>query len=122
MICSPDADFDRKSECTFCKTPLPSLLFSRSAETPFPEEHHRQSSPANVIAAAQENAEKLPKGERWDRGLTLPGTLDLGSFAFTDDKLGVVFEDEAMVCIKAVIYVAAIRKQALDAGRVITAC
>jgi hypothetical protein len=90
----------RKNECTFCKTPAPSLLFSRSADTPFPEDHHRQPSPAKVIAAALENADKLPKGEKWDRGLTLPGTLDMGSFPYTDDKLGVVFEDEAMVCLQ----------------------
>lgn len=88
----------RKTECTFCKTPTPSILFTRSPDTPFPEDHHKRASPPNVIAAALENAEKLPKGERWDRGLTLPGTLEMGAFPYVDEKLGVVFEDEEMVC------------------------
>ena len=41
--------------------------------------------------------EKLEKGKVWYEGMVLPGTLDLGAFQFTDDKLGVVFEDEDLV-------------------------
>ena len=85
----------RKTDCTFCKTPLPTVLFSRSPDTPFPSENHLEPSPPNAIAKAQEEAKK---GERWDKGLTLPGTLDLGAFPYVDEKLGVVFEDEDMVC------------------------
>lgn len=85
----------RKTDCTFCKTPLPTVLFSRSPDTPFPNESHLESSPADVISKAQEGAKK---GERWDKGLTLPGTLDLGAFPYVDEKLGVMFEDEDMVC------------------------
>jgi hypothetical protein len=90
--------YRRKKECTFCKTPTPSLLFSRSPATPFPAEHHvLPPAPPDVIAAAQANADKLPKGKRWDEGLILPGTLELSRFDFADEKLGVAFEDEAMV-------------------------
>lgn len=71
------------------------MLFSRSPDTPFPSENHLEPSPPNAIAKAQEEAKK---GERWDKGLTRPGTLDLGAFPYVDEKLGVVFEDEDMVC------------------------
>lgn len=91
------ADDGRKTECTFCKTPTPSVLFSRTPNTPFPTEHHITPSPPAVIAAAQAGADKLEKGQRWDRGLTLPGKLDMTAFPHTDEKLGVVFEDEDMV-------------------------
>ncbi len=87
----------RNFSCTFCKTSLPSLLFSRSPSNPLPTEHHITPSPPNRIAAALANADKLEKGERRDKGLTLPGLLDLGQFPFNDEKLGVVFEDEDMV-------------------------
>ncbi|OXG14726.1 cytoplasmic protein [Cryptococcus neoformans Tu401-1] len=86
--------FYKKTDCTFCKTPLPTVLFSRSPDTPFPSENHLEPSPPNAIAKAQEEAKK---GERWDKGLTLPGTLDLGAFPYVDEKLGVVFEDEDMM-------------------------
>ncbi|ORY35728.1 hypothetical protein BCR39DRAFT_511754 [Naematelia encephala] len=86
--------FYKKNECTFCKTPLPSLLFSRSPTTPFPSEHHITPSPPAVIAAALANADKLPKEQRWDVGLILPGKLDLTAFPYVDEKLNVVFEDE----------------------------
>lgn len=89
----------RKYECTFCKTVTPSLLFSRSPECVFPAEHHVQPSPPNKISAAQNSAEKLEKGRVWYDGLTLPGTLNLEEFEFSDDKLGVVFEDEELVGI-----------------------
>ncbi|KAK8854623.1 hypothetical protein IAR55_003362 [Kwoniella newhampshirensis] len=89
--------FYKKTDCTFCKTPLPSLLFSRSPETPFPAECHVTPSPPQVIAKAHDNADKLPKGERWDKGLVMPGTLDVGAFPFGDEILGVVFEDEDMM-------------------------
>nr|XP_031863964.1 uncharacterized protein CI109_000608 [Kwoniella shandongensis]KAA5531036.1 hypothetical protein CI109_000608 [Kwoniella shandongensis] len=89
--------FYKKNDCTFCKTPLPSLLFSRSPETPFPSEHHVTPSPPKVIAKAHDNADKLPKGERWDKGLIMPGTLDVAAFPFGDEILGVVFEDEDMM-------------------------
>ena len=87
----------RNFSCTFCKTSLPSLLFSRDPTTRFPTEHRLTPSPANRIAAALANADKLEKGEKWDKGLVLPGTLDLEAFRHSDDKLGVVFEDEDMV-------------------------
>jgi hypothetical protein len=87
----------RRTECTYCKTPLPSLLFSRSPSTPFPSDHHIQPSPANKIAAAQANEDKVEKGHKWYEGLTLPGKLDVRKFEFGDEKLGVVFEDEDMV-------------------------
>lgn len=89
--------FYKMRDCTFCKTRLPSLLFCRSPTIPFPPEHHVTPSPSEVIAVAHAAEDKLPKGERWDRGLTLPGTLDLSKFPYTDEKLGVVFEDEDMV-------------------------
>lgn len=93
------ADETRNFSCTFCKTSLPSLLFSRSPTTPFPSEHHIPPSPPNRIAAALANADKLEKGERWDKGLILPGTLDVEAFGFGDEKLGVMFEDEDMVSL-----------------------
>ena len=91
------ADDIRNFSCTFCKTSIPSLLFSRSPSTPFPADHHIQPTPPNRIAAALANTDKLEKGERWDKGLTMPGTLELALFPFSDEKLGVVFEDEDMV-------------------------
>lgn len=90
-------DDGRKYECTFCKTITPSLYFSRSPSVTFPTEHHLPPSPANRIAAAQAGADKLEKGKVWYEGLTLPGTLDVERFEFSDKKLGVVFEDEELV-------------------------
>ncbi|WVQ68449.1 uncharacterized protein L199_006657 [Kwoniella botswanensis] len=89
--------FYKKTDCTFCKTPLPSLLFSRSPSAPFPSEHHITPSPANVIAEAQAKIESLPKGAKWDEGIIHPGTLDISAFPYADDILGVVFEDEDMM-------------------------
>ncbi|WRT68595.1 uncharacterized protein IL334_005573 [Kwoniella shivajii] len=89
--------FYKKTDCTFCKTPLPSLLFSRSPTAPFPTEHHVSPSSPSVIAAAQAKAESLPKGSKWDEGIIHPGTLDIGAFPYGDDILGVVFEDEDMM-------------------------
>lgn len=53
-----------------------------------------------MIAAAAANAEKLPKGQKWDEGLINPGTLDVTKFPCSDAKLGVVFEDEEMVRLR----------------------
>nr|XP_019011646.1 uncharacterized protein I206_03749 [Kwoniella pini CBS 10737]OCF50427.1 hypothetical protein I206_03749 [Kwoniella pini CBS 10737] len=89
--------FYKKTDCTFCKTPLPSLLFSRSPSTPFPSEHHITPSPPNVIADAQAKIESLPKGKKWDEGITHPGSLDVAAFPYGDDILSVVFEDEDMM-------------------------
>ncbi|KAK1927275.1 putative cytoplasm protein [Papiliotrema laurentii] len=89
--------FYKKYECTFCKTITPSLYFSRSPSVTFPTEHHLPPSPANRIAAAQAGADKLEKGKVWYEGLTLPGTLDVERFEFSDKKLGVVFEDEELI-------------------------
>ncbi|WVW85416.1 hypothetical protein I302_107454 [Kwoniella bestiolae CBS 10118] len=89
--------FYKKTDCTFCKTPLPSLLFSRSPSAPFPTEHHITPSPPSQIAEAQAKIESLPKGAKWDAGITHPGTLDIGAFPYGDDILGVVFEDEDMM-------------------------
>ena len=90
-------DGHRNFSCTFCKTSLPSLLFSRSATATLPTNHHVTPSPPSQITAALANADKLEKGEKWDKGLILPGTLDLDAFPLSDEKLGVVFEDEDMV-------------------------
>jgi len=87
---------DRKKDCTFCKTYLPSLFFSHSPDSTLPSEHHLPSSLPNEIASAQAGAEK---GKDWTTGLTLPGTLDLTAFEFVDDKLGVVFENEEIVSV-----------------------
>ncbi|ORX38336.1 hypothetical protein BD324DRAFT_578052 [Kockovaella imperatae] len=89
--------FYKKYECTYCKTVTPSLLFSRTSTAPFPAEHHVQPSPAARIQAAMDGADKLPKGQQWFKGLTLPGTLDVEAFEHHDVKLGVVFEDEDMM-------------------------
>lgn len=94
---------NRKIDCTYCKTVQPSLYFSRSPNTPFPEDHRVKPSPAHLIAAAQANADKLGKGERWDKGLILPGKLDMAAFEFKDEKLSVVFEDADMVRVTLVI-------------------
>nr|ODN94469.1 cytoplasmic protein [Cryptococcus depauperatus CBS 7855] len=83
--------FYKKTDCTFCKTPNPSVFFSRSPDTTFPTEHHVKPSHPDLIARAQAATKK---DERWDKGLILPGTLDLTAFPYTDEKLGVVFEDE----------------------------
>lgn len=53
------------------QTLLPSLLFTTSADTPFP------STPTDA---------NLP-----------PGTLDLTKYEFSDAKLGIVFESAEMV-------------------------
>ena len=51
-----------------------------------------------MIAAAQARAEKSKdKNERWDRGLTLPGKLDLSAFEYKDEKTSIVFETPEMV-------------------------
>jgi len=51
-----------------------------------------------VIAAALARAEKSKdKNERWDRGLTLPGKLDLSAFEYKDEKTSIVFETPEMV-------------------------
>jgi hypothetical protein len=51
-----------------------------------------------VIAAAQARAEKEKNStERWDRGLTLPGKLDLTAFKYKDEKTSIVFETQEMV-------------------------
>ncbi|KAJ9114719.1 hypothetical protein QFC22_005595 [Naganishia vaughanmartiniae] len=63
--------FYKKLDCTFCKTLLPSLLFTTDAETPFP------STPPDS---------KLP-----------PGTLDMSAYEFSDAKLGIVFENAEMM-------------------------
>ncbi|KAK4689158.1 hypothetical protein P7C73_g938, partial [Tremellales sp. Uapishka_1] len=89
--------FYKKSDCTFCKTPLPSVLFTRSPETPFPDGHRVKPSDPNRIAAAQANADKLEKGKNWREGLIFPGTLKLDDFEFYDSPTGVVFEDEDMM-------------------------
>ncbi|WVQ79743.1 hypothetical protein IAT38_001843 [Cryptococcus sp. DSM 104549] len=86
--------FYKKKECTFCKTPTPSLLFSRSPDATFPTEHLFNPSPLSVIAHAKENA---VKDEPWDQGLILPGTLDIEEFPYGDESQGVVFEDEDMM-------------------------
>ncbi|WWC90552.1 uncharacterized protein L201_005488 [Kwoniella dendrophila CBS 6074] len=89
--------FYKKTDCTFCKTPLPSLLFSRSPTAPFPTEHHVTPSPPNVIAAAHAKEESLPKGKKWDEGIIHPGSLDISAFPYADEILAVVFEDEDMM-------------------------
>ncbi|RXK42341.1 hypothetical protein M231_00331 [Tremella mesenterica] len=76
---------------------MPSLLFSRSPTAPFPTDHHLTPSPAEQIASASANTDKLEKGQKWYTGLTMPGTLDLTKFKYTDAKLGLVFEDEDMM-------------------------
>ncbi|WVQ95123.1 hypothetical protein IAU59_002217 [Kwoniella sp. CBS 9459] len=93
--------FYKKNDCTFCKSPLPSLLFSRSPTAPFPSENHIIPSRPDVIAAAQAKGEKEReagnKTYKWDKNIIWPGTLDLGSFPYTDEILNVVFEDEDMM-------------------------
>ncbi|WVR09437.1 hypothetical protein IAU60_006504 [Kwoniella sp. DSM 27419] len=90
--------FYKKNDCTFCKTPLPSLLFSRSPTCTFPTEHHITPTPPAVIAAAQAKAAKEnDKTKKWDAKLTHPGKLDLTAFPHVDDILSVVFEDEEMM-------------------------
>ncbi|WWC63500.1 uncharacterized protein I303_106103 [Kwoniella dejecticola CBS 10117] len=89
--------FYKKTDCTFCKTPLPSLLFSRSPSAPFPAEHHIAPTAPEVIAEAQSKIESLPKGQKWDEGITHPGSLDISAFPYGDGILGVVFEDEDMM-------------------------
>jgi len=92
------ADEIRKTDCTYCKTPQPSLFFSGSPTTPFPADHQLTPSAPAVIAAAQARAEKSKdKNERWDRGLTLPGKLDLSAFEYKDEKTSIVFETPEMV-------------------------
>ncbi|WVQ72092.1 hypothetical protein IAR50_001637 [Cryptococcus sp. DSM 104548] len=86
--------FYKKDHCTFCKTHLPSVYFSRLPTAGFPEENHLVPSPAAKIAKAKAEAKK---DEKWEKGLILPGTLDLGAFPYVDEKLGVVFEDEDMM-------------------------
>ncbi|ODN83658.1 hypothetical protein L202_01755 [Cryptococcus amylolentus CBS 6039] len=86
--------FYKKDHCTFCKTDLPTVYFSRLPTAVFPEENHLTPSPAAKIAKAKAEAKK---DEKWQKGLILPGTLDLGAFPYVDDKLGVVFEDEDMM-------------------------
>lgn len=90
-------DQNRKKDCTYCKTVQPSLIFSRSPTATFPTEHHVKPSPAAKIEAARANADKLAKGQKWDAGLILPGTLDMSAFEFSDDQTSVVFEDADMV-------------------------
>jgi hypothetical protein len=92
------ADEIRKTDCTYCKTPQPSLFFSGSPNTPFPADHQLTPTAPAVIAAAQARAEKSKdKNERWDRGLTLPGKLDLSAFEYKDEKTSIVFETPEMV-------------------------
>jgi hypothetical protein len=92
------ADEIRKTDCTYCKTPQPSLFFSGSPNTPFPADHQLTPTAPAVIAAAQARAEKSKdKNERWDRGLTLPGKLDLTAFEYKDEKTSIVFETPEMV-------------------------
>jgi hypothetical protein len=92
------ADEIRKTDCTYCKTPQPSLFFSGSPTPPFPADHQLTPTPPAVIAAAQARAEKSKdKNERWDRGLTLPGKLDLSAFEYKDEKTSIVFETPEMV-------------------------
>lgn len=85
-------------ECAYCKTLCPSVLFSRSAETNFPDGPFRPPSSERAIEKAQADADKPEnKGKKWYQGLVLPGTLDLKEFPYCDEKLGVVFEDEEVV-------------------------
>jgi hypothetical protein len=94
------ADEIRKTDCTYCKTPQPSLFFSGSPNTPFPADHQLTPTAPAVIAAAQARAEKSKdKNERWDRGLTLPGKLDLSAFEYKDEKTSIVFETPEMVSL-----------------------
>jgi hypothetical protein len=99
------ADENRKTDCTYCKTAQPSLVFSRSPTTPFPAEHTLRPSAPAAIAAAQARAEKeKDKSERWDRGLTLPGKLNMNHFEFKDEKTSIVFEDEDMVRLSVSLF------------------
>ena len=92
------ADEIRKTDCTYCKTAQPSLYFSGTPTTPFPAEHQLTPNPPGVIAAAQARAEKSKdKTERWDRGLTLPGKLNMSAFEFKDEKTSIAFESQEMV-------------------------
>lgn len=85
-------------ECAYCKTLCPSLLFSRSSEVQFPDGPFRRPSSQQAIERAQAEADKPEKkGKKWYQGLILPGTLDLKDFPYSDEKLGVVFEDEEVV-------------------------
>jgi hypothetical protein len=98
------ADEIRKTDCTYCKTPQPSLFFSGSPNTPFPADHQLTPTAPAVIAAAQARAEKSKdKNERWDRGLTLPGKLDLTAFEYKDEKTSIVFETPEMVSSPLVV-------------------
>ncbi|WVF67503.1 hypothetical protein IAT40_002259 [Kwoniella sp. CBS 6097] len=93
--------FYKKNDCTFCKSPLPSLLFSRSPTAPFPSEHHITPSRPEVIAAAQAKGDKEReagnKTYKWDKNIIWPGKLDLGAFPYIDEILNVVFENEDMM-------------------------
>ncbi|KAL7422362.1 hypothetical protein Q5752_003008 [Cryptotrichosporon argae] len=90
--------FYKKFECTYCKTICPSVLFSHSPTTPFPASPRVPESSARAIERAQADADKPEnKGKVWWKGLTLPGALDLKAFPYTDEKMGVVFEDEDMM-------------------------
>lgn len=88
----------RRIECTFCKTLLPSLQFSRSPEATLPNGPWKKASSDAALEKAEADAQKPEnKGKRWYQGLVLPGTLDVTDFPFADEKLSVVFEDDEMV-------------------------
>lgn len=76
----------------------PSLLFSKSPETEFPDGPFRKpTAPATIERAQAEATKPENKGKKWYSGLVLPGTLDLKQFPYSDEKLGVAFEDEEVV-------------------------
>lgn len=90
--------FYKVLECAYCKQMCPSLLFSKSPETEFPDGPFRKpTAPATIERAQAEATKPENKGKKWYSGLVLPGTLDLKQFPYSDEKLGVAFEDEEVV-------------------------